>query len=115
MNRGVGEGRPDPTLQPRSRRLFHDHIKISAKCDSNIYSRPIARHRPCDGDEVQVTRFSGSLWDSHVLLAACSRHQYAWEVHEEGLFTTALLKVLEEDTAHELTYQSLMHRLNMPK
>ncbi|KAK0219794.1 caspase domain-containing protein [Armillaria nabsnona] len=115
MNRGVGIGGPDPTSQHRSRRLFHDQIKVSAKCDSDIYSRPIDRYRPCDGDEIQVTCFSGSLWDSHVLLAACSRHQYAWEVHEEGLFTTALLKVLEEDTAHELTYQSLMHRLHMPK
>ncbi len=58
--------------------------------------------------------FSGALWDSHVLLTACNRRQSAWEVDGEGIFTRALLKVMEETPINELTCRSLVHRLVMP-
>jgi len=60
--------------------------------------------------------FSGGYHGSHVLLAACGVSQVAME-HPRfgGLFTHQLLRVLKEvDDMSELTYMSLMHRLNMP-
>ncbi|KAK0500061.1 caspase domain-containing protein [Armillaria luteobubalina] len=105
INRGGGDA-----SNTRSRQLFKPP-PISPDCDSNIWSIVPA------SQVVAVTSgFSGTPWDSHILLAACSRLQTAKEVDGKGLFTHALLKVMRERHAAqgELTYQSLMHCLDMP-
>jgi hypothetical protein len=50
-------------------------------------------------------------------LAACGKEQFAYEhpTQPNGVFTYALMKVLNEISVESLTYTSLMHRLNMPK
>ncbi|PBK63211.1 hypothetical protein ARMSODRAFT_1007875 [Armillaria solidipes] len=91
-------------LQPR--RISSSLIKISPDCDSAIYSREIRKSRSAEA--ITKSGFSGSLWYSHVLLAACGRRESAMEEYKEGVFTRALLNVLEENNLKELTYQSLM-------
>ncbi|KAF9440358.1 hypothetical protein P691DRAFT_767870 [Macrolepiota fuliginosa MF-IS2] len=61
--------------------------------------------------------FSGKNMSSHVLLAACGREQSAYEHPKQpnGVFTHALMEVLNKSRVEELTYTSLMHRLNMPE
>ncbi|PBK81397.1 hypothetical protein ARMGADRAFT_1068548 [Armillaria gallica] len=84
-------------------------IEISPDCDLAIYSREICKSH--SGEAIPKSGFSGSLWYSHVLLAACSRRESAIEEYQEGVFTRALLKVLEENNIKELTYQSLMQHV----
>ncbi|PBL03171.1 hypothetical protein ARMGADRAFT_6380 [Armillaria gallica] len=106
---GINRG-GDDVPNTRSRQLFKPP-KISPDCDSTIRSFVPA------SQVVPITSgFSGTPWDSHILLAACSRLQTAKEVDGKGLFTHALLKVMRERHAArgELTYQSLMHYLDMP-
>ncbi|SJL08996.1 uncharacterized protein ARMOST_12372 [Armillaria ostoyae] len=86
-------------------RQIFDPPKLSPRCDQQIYSGP--------GKKL-VSKFGSSLLDSHVLLAACSPLQFAYESQGEGLFTRELLKVLKEWPINELTYISLIHRLDMP-
>ncbi|KAK0194153.1 hypothetical protein F5146DRAFT_1183776, partial [Armillaria mellea] len=103
INRGM---QPADIQNAKSRRILHPP-KLSANCDSTTVSR--------GSSGVKITSgFSGSLWDSHVLLAACNRRQSAWEVDGHGIFTRALLKIMEKSTINELTYRSLVHRLVMP-
>ncbi|KAK0194156.1 caspase domain-containing protein [Armillaria mellea] len=106
---GINRG-GDDVPNARSRQLFRPP-KISPDCDSTIRTSVPA------SQVVPVTSgFSGTPWDSHILLAACSRLQTAKEVDGKGLFTHALLKVIRDRHAArgELTYQSLMHYLDMP-
>ncbi|KAK0194157.1 caspase domain-containing protein [Armillaria mellea] len=100
---GINRGLQHPA-QLRSRRILHPP-QISPKCDSAIFSR---RSRGI------ISSFSSSSWDSHIVLAACSRHQPAWEEDGQGIFTRALLKVMRRTPSRGLTYKSLMHRLVMP-
>ncbi|PPQ68613.1 hypothetical protein CVT24_005431 [Panaeolus cyanescens] len=60
--------------------------------------------------------FQGRNQNSHVMLAACGRDQFARESVKtrRGLFTFALLKALESEDISTLTYTSLMHKLRMP-
>ncbi|KAK0194259.1 caspase domain-containing protein [Armillaria mellea] len=104
---GLNRGMQSPDISnARSRRILNPP-KLSASCDSTMLSR--------GSSGVKVTSgFSGSLWDSHVLLAACNRRQSAWEVDGQGIFTKALLKIMRKSPISELTYRSLMHRLVMP-
>ncbi|KAG7451529.1 uncharacterized protein BT62DRAFT_991060 [Guyanagaster necrorhizus] len=103
INRGT---QPADILNAKSRRIPNPP-KLSANCDTTMLSR--------GSSGVKITSgFSGSLWDSHVLLAACNRRQSAWEVDGQGIFTRALLKIMAKISASELTYRSLMHRLVMP-
>ncbi len=105
INRGGGDA-----PNTRSRQLFKPP-KISPDCDSTIRSFvPTSQVVPV------ASGFSGTPWDSHILLAACSRLQTAKEVDGKGLFTQALLKVMRERNVArgELTYKSLMHCLDMP-
>ncbi|KAK0451478.1 caspase domain-containing protein [Armillaria borealis] len=101
---GINRGLQHPDAQLRSRRILHPP-QISPKCDSTISSR---RSRGI------TSGFSGSSWDSHIVLAACSRHQFAWEEDGQGIFTRALLKVMRRTPSRRITYKSLMHRLVMP-
>ncbi|KAK0451584.1 hypothetical protein EV421DRAFT_1044539 [Armillaria borealis] len=103
INRGM---QPADIPNARSRRILNPP-RLSASGDSTMLSR--------GSSGVKVTSgFSGSLWDSHVLLAACNRRQSAWEVDGQGLFTRALLKIMRKNPINGLTYRSLMHRLVMP-
>ncbi len=77
---------------------------LSPSCDRDIYSRG-----------TQATSvFASPLCESHVLLMACNGRQYAYESQEGGIFTRALLDVLKEWQICDLTYQSLIDRLDMP-
>ncbi|KAF8884096.1 hypothetical protein CPB85DRAFT_391679 [Mucidula mucida] len=58
--------------------------------------------------------FSGTGRDSHIILAACSRNQFAYEKQGHGLFTTAVLGALSQPASEQLTYASLIHRLVIP-
>lgn len=52
---------------------------------------------------------------SHVLLAACSENESAFENHGRGYFTQELLRVLRAVKPKETTYRELMGRLvNIP-
>ncbi len=107
INRGAP---PDPSAIPRQ--ILGPQI-ISPECDSDIHSRKETTRK---SDEApNGSGFSGSLWDSHILLAACSRHESAWEVQSAGVFTKELLRVMRGRSLTELTYRSLMDNLNMPK
>jgi hypothetical protein len=68
---------------------------------------------------LQVASGFGSKNDhSHVLLAACGRNESAYESHDgHGIFTTALLSVIESVRLEEETYDSLMDKvaLEMPR
>ncbi|KAK0223601.1 peptidase C14, caspase domain-containing protein [Armillaria fumosa] len=101
---GINRGLQHPDARLRSRRILQPP-QISPKCDSTITSR---RSRGISSG------FSGSSWDSHIVLATCSRHQFAWEEDGRGIFTRALLKVMRRTSPRGLTYKSLMHRLVMP-
>ncbi|CAA7268644.1 unnamed protein product [Cyclocybe aegerita] len=60
--------------------------------------------------------FSGQLHGSHVLLAACGPDEPACESHilKRGLFSMRLLEVLKQEDISNLTYTSLMHKLQLP-
>ncbi len=86
------------------RQILNPSPDLSVGCDSTIHS--------CGSFGTTIgSGFSGSLWDSHVLLAACERRGSAWEVDGHGLFTRALLEILDKNPVNELTYRSLMDRL----
>ncbi|KAK0433785.1 hypothetical protein EV421DRAFT_1373839 [Armillaria borealis] len=87
------------------RRQIFDPPKLSLSCDQQIYSGP--------GKKL-VPEFGSSLLSSHVLLTACSPLQFAYESQGGGLFTRALLKVMKERPIGNLTYKSLIRRLDMP-
>ncbi|KAK0500063.1 caspase domain-containing protein [Armillaria luteobubalina] len=104
---GINRGTQPTDLQNAKSRRILSPPKLSANCDSTMVSR--------GSSGVKITSgFSGSLWDSHVLLAACNRRQSAWEVDGHGIFTRALLKIMGKTPVNELTYRSLIHRLVMP-
>ncbi|PBK84033.1 hypothetical protein ARMGADRAFT_1088731 [Armillaria gallica] len=110
LNRGA---KADPSEQARG---LDELLTISAECDSNIISpdcwRSMREGYSSAGSEVHEG-FCTS-WDSHVLLAACSRGQSAMEKNNEGCFTSALLKVMKKVPIADLTYKSLIDRLKMP-
>ncbi len=54
--------------------------------------------------------------DSHVVLAACSEHEFAREERSpggdtNGVFTLALLRALRSDLREDVTYESLLSLL----
>ncbi|PBL03185.1 hypothetical protein ARMGADRAFT_978124 [Armillaria gallica] len=105
---GINRG-GDDALNMRSRRLL-EPPEISPDCDSTILSL-------APKSQVATSRISGTPWDSHILLAACSRVETAKEVDGKGgLFTHALLNVMRERRVArgELTYASLMRYLYIP-
>ncbi|KAK0480715.1 caspase domain-containing protein [Armillaria novae-zelandiae] len=107
IDRGVGVG---PGDDAKAREIDDEKITISAGCDSSIYSgRPSGSRK--SSQSTNITNFGGSLWGSHILLAACGRNQKAWEKQKKGLFTRALLQAVRETGAY-LTYRSLMLRFN---
>ncbi|PBK59493.1 hypothetical protein ARMSODRAFT_982981 [Armillaria solidipes] len=79
------------------RRQIFDPPKLSPSCDQQIYSGP---------GKKPVPEFGSSLLDSPL--------QFAYESQGGGLFTRALLKVMKERPIGNLTYKSLVHRLDMP-
>ncbi|KAK0194511.1 caspase domain-containing protein [Armillaria mellea] len=101
LNRGV-----NPDVRPRQ--IFTSiPIEISPDCDSAIYSREI--RQSSSGEATNKSGFSGSLWYSHVLLAACSRREISIEEYQEGVFTRALLKALYDNNIKELTLKQTPH------
>ncbi|PBK67529.1 hypothetical protein ARMSODRAFT_313442 [Armillaria solidipes] len=88
-----------------------EEITISAQCDFYIYSGRTSGSRK-SSQSTNTTNFSGSLWDSHILLAACGRKQKAWETQKKGIFTRALLQAVKETPGAYLTYRSLMLRFD---
>ncbi|KAG6901492.1 hypothetical protein C0995_011170 [Termitomyces sp. Mi166 len=48
---------------------------------------------------------------SHVLLAACKQGQSAYEIRNHGVFTSALLSLLEQEGIQRLTYTDVIRRL----
>ncbi|KAK0451477.1 caspase domain-containing protein [Armillaria borealis] len=102
------------SLPSRTKRQLLDTQVISARCDSDIYTRRSNDSYHKSSGEKDNSGFSGALWDSHILLAACGRNQYAWEENERGLFTDALLEGMEKTPISQLTYRSLMYNLKMP-
>ncbi|KAK0236403.1 caspase domain-containing protein [Armillaria nabsnona] len=105
INRGGGVGgsidlKAGRTVEVRAR-TFRNVQNISPACDQTIYS--------------SESNLSGSLRDSHVLLAACRRSQTASEINGNGIFTNALLRCMKDKPlVGVLTYASLLHRLDMP-
>jgi hypothetical protein len=57
-------------------------------------------------------RFHCSGARSHVFLAACGAQEQSFEVQKRGLFTMALLDVLDNSDKH--TYAEVIGRINMP-
>ncbi|KAK0484889.1 caspase domain-containing protein [Armillaria novae-zelandiae] len=104
---GINRGMQSTDIPNARSRQILNPPKLSAGCDSTILSRGSSGVKVASG-------FSGSLWDSHILLAACNRRQSAWEVDGQGIFTKALLKIMRKNPISELTYRSLIHRLVMP-
>jgi len=87
-----------------------DPPPASPKSDQDLWTSDIRGGRVGSG-------FSGKLHSSHVLLAACRREENAFD-HEDpktnrGYFTTHLLDVLESIDVRCLTYNSLIHKLNL--
>ncbi|KAK0199591.1 caspase domain-containing protein [Desarmillaria ectypa] len=85
-------------------------LTISPECDSEVVSRVSGLNK---GKGDWNDGFCIASWDSHVLLAACSRDQTAREKWGEGFFTTALLDAMNAASLGDLTYKSLMHRVKM--
>ncbi|KAK0452256.1 caspase domain-containing protein [Armillaria borealis] len=109
---GIDRGaivRPGPDA--KAREIGDEEITISAQCDSSIYSGRTSGFRK-SSQSTNTTNFSGSLWDSHILLAACGRNQKAWETQKKGIFTRALLQAVRETPGAYLTYRSLMLRFD---
>ncbi|KAK0442694.1 caspase domain-containing protein [Desarmillaria tabescens] len=91
-------------------------LTVSAKCDSDIVSLESQRSMRDTFSDVSSEAHEGfcTSWDSHVLLAACSRSQSAMEKNNEGIFTSALLKAMKKVPVVGLTYKSLMDHLDIP-
>ncbi|KAK0192632.1 caspase domain-containing protein [Armillaria mellea] len=107
---GIDRGaRVGPGADAKAREIGDEEITISAQCDSSIYSRPTSGSRK-SSQSTSTTNFSGSFWDSHILLAACGRNQKAWETQKKGIFTHSLLQAVRETPEAYLTYRSLMLR-----
>ncbi|VDB83368.1 unnamed protein product [Peniophora sp. CBMAI 1063] len=66
------------------------------------------------GGKVDPSAFANGSLQSHVLLAACSPDQSAYEdcVVHGGRFTSALLALLKQPTAGAMTYSELIKRLD---
>ncbi|KAF9525305.1 caspase domain-containing protein [Crepidotus variabilis] len=108
-----GINRSATSLDPKEyipRRIRHPP-PINPSLDEKIWSKA----SPSRGGRAAVG-FAGQYQASHVLLAACGRDQFAYETKtgQRGMFTTTLMKVLESENIHSLTYTSLMHKLRMP-
>ena len=86
--------------------MITDPPPMPANCDDAIWSKMT----PSRAASVSVG-FLGQDRESHVLLAACSRNELAWELDGRGLFTKALLKVLTEVGSKKLDYATLIRKL----
>lgn len=83
---------------------------------------PLSENMDCDIiDPVSSSReldvragFAGQAMNSHVLVAACSHTEKAYEwglgAEKRGYFTRALLELLRRVSIDNLTYKGLMHR-----
>lgn len=89
-------------------RLIVDPPPASPKSDQDLWTSDTRGGRVGSG-------FSGKLHSSHVLLAACGREESAYEdpMTHRGYFTTHLLDILESVDIRCLTYNSLIHKLNL--
>ncbi|KAF8988251.1 caspase domain-containing protein [Cyathus striatus] len=82
--------------------------RMFANCDQDTWSQDIRSAAVPQG-------LSGKYHASHVLLAACGRQQLAHEAKNprRGVFTNALLQILNNSNLEDLTYTSLMHKLHL--
>lgn len=62
------------------------------------------------GDMVLDKHLNAGL-ASHVLLAACTEKQQAFEHGGRGAFTSALISMLESENVQQLTYSDIIFRL----
>lgn len=99
------EPKPSSDQEFMVRQIF-DPPAITADCDNNLWSE----HFRGSSGPPRFTKTSGT----HIFLAACGVNQSAVETANGGLFTTQLLRILENTNLNELSYSSLMHRLTMP-
>jgi len=51
---------------------------------------------------------------SHILLSACSSSGPAWESNGRGVFTVALLELLENSAIDKLRYRDIVMRMEIP-
>ncbi|KAK0451364.1 uncharacterized protein EV420DRAFT_1274087 [Desarmillaria tabescens] len=91
--------------KPAIARNISNPPRLFSSCDQEIHSRQTH----------SASGITSSPLGSHVLIAACNRRQSAYEEQGKGIFTCALLKVLREWKIGQLTYKSLIHRLDMPQ
>ncbi|KAJ3517701.1 hypothetical protein NLJ89_g335 [Agrocybe chaxingu] len=107
-----GITRSDEELEDRSIREIFDPPPARAESDEEIWRRSYGDAR--GGSAAQG--FSGQLYGSHVLLAACGPDEPACEsrVSKRGLFSMHLLEILEKEDISNLTYTSLMHKFHLP-
>ncbi|KAF9003838.1 hypothetical protein BDZ89DRAFT_1169378 [Hymenopellis radicata] len=98
-------------------RFIEDPPPISGSFDVDLFSSFPSGSGPGSRSLEISTEFKGMANESHILLAACSSHEYAYEgaFGLAGNFTTALLKVLRAHSVQKLTYRSLWDRLVMPQ
>ncbi|KAH6910781.1 hypothetical protein BKA70DRAFT_1424439 [Coprinopsis sp. MPI-PUGE-AT-0042] len=86
---------------------------LSARVDKSIYAS--ADDRAARLSLNPAGGFTGHFQDSHVLMAACGREQFAYEKDGSGLFTQRLIFALETCGVLTTTYDGLLPRLSMPK
>jgi hypothetical protein len=94
-------------------RQIYDPPPLPAECDVNIWKH-VPRHSKV------ASPFADQDRGSHVLLAACGRDEPAVEVTKagvppQGLFTRALLKILNNTKISHLSYTSLMHFIKLQR
>ncbi|KDR74412.1 hypothetical protein GALMADRAFT_250326 [Galerina marginata CBS 339.88] len=65
-----------------------------------------------DAWPLQPTSTSGGLL-SHVLLSACGSTGQAWEAHDRGVFTAALLDLLKDSQIDKLRYCDIVMRMDI--
>ena len=88
---------------------------LPPNCDIDIY-RELTCQKPNSRTPLGI---KARNQDSHDLLAACGRKEYAYEGdglgQRRGFFTTALLQHLRNHASDKLTYVSLIQRIQLPK
>ncbi|KAJ3500507.1 hypothetical protein NLJ89_g9765 [Agrocybe chaxingu] len=110
ISRGMDlDGDPDMSIENYVPRLIKNPPPLRPLGDEKIWARGARGGTVPEG-------FADRFHESHVLLAACGREESAREDPrtKRGLFTSSLLKVLNNQDMPTLTYTSLMHRLKMP-
>lgn len=94
----------DPTRISRGFELSHDEVHVDL-------DRSIWKSEEQGRGTAIATGFANAGLNSHILLAACGADEKAQEQGGRGMFTCALLDVLNDVDASKLTYTDLMRRI----